>query len=75
MQGLFSSLDSIRKDLVLDLHGPNLERPRFLVNKMLLEQAYFFRVYELRKKFCYLIHTNSQKKKKKKKKQEIYLVA
>lgn len=63
LQGLFSSLDSLRKTFVLNLDYQNFEKQGFAVTKMLMEEGYIFRIYELTKKFPYLIHINSEKNK------------
>ena len=49
-QWLFSSLNLNKKNLILDLDYQNFER-----------QCYFLQIYELRKKFRYLIHYTSEK--------------
>ena len=48
---------------MLDLDYQTFEKQCVLVNKVLVKQGYFFRVYKFRKNFRYLIYTISQKSK------------
>ena len=57
---LFFSLESIRPKLMLELNYQNFEKQCFLINKILMQEKYFFQIYEPRKKSRYLINTTSQ---------------
>ena len=41
----------------------NFEKQCFLINKTLMQEMPFFRIYKLRKKFGYIIYSNSHKNK------------
>ena len=48
---------------MLNLDYQNFEKQGFAVTKMLMEEGYIFRVYELTNKYPSLIHIKSEKKK------------
>ena len=45
---------------MLELDYQNFEKQCFLINKILMQEKYFFQIYEPRKKSRYLINTTSQ---------------
>ena len=54
-QEIFDKLESKKEFLQLDLSLVTFEAQCHLVNDLLMSENLFLRVYELRKKFCYLI--------------------
>ena len=59
---LYDTLLSSKDNLRLDLDIQNFENQCFSVNDLLIKLRLFFRVYELKDKFCYLIKQDSKKK-------------
>ena len=57
-------LEEKREGLYLDLNLNTIERQRQEINNLLIEKKLFLRVYELKKKFRYLIKKGPQKKTK-----------
>lgn len=48
---------------MLNLDYQNFKKHGFAVTKMLMEEGYIFRIYELTNTFLSLIHINSEKNK------------
>ena len=59
---LYDTLLSSKDNLRLNLDIQNFENQCFSVNDLLIKLRLFFRVYELKDKFCYLIKQDSKKK-------------
>ena len=54
-------LSNIKESLVLNLIIYNFERQSFDVNEILMEKKLILRVFELKKKICYMIQKSANK--------------
>ena len=60
---IFDEISSLKDKLKLDLDILNFENQCFQINRILMKNRFFLRVYEIKDKFRYLIKKDSQKKK------------
>ena len=60
---LYKKLLDLKENVMLDLRINNFERDCLEVNKLLISEKLFLRVYELKKKLRHLIHSDSKKNK------------
>ena len=58
----FDKIDQLRDKLRLDLGILNFENQCFQINRILIKNNFFLRVFELKDKFHFLIKRHSQKK-------------
>ena len=60
---LYFKIKAKKESCILDLNKRNFDTMCFDLNEILLGNKFFFRVYELKGKFRYLLHENYEKKR------------